>query len=263
MSTRCSRPPTSRASRRAAGGRRGRLPGRAVRRRAGRRRCPRPTRCSASTTTPTSRPGCARSWRGSSTHPHTPQDRRRLLPISPVDRQSERPTGRPVAPRDPAGAGPMAPLKLASRLRPAVHVLRDPVVPRLVREPAAHRGPRRGPVAGRRRGPRAVPRQRELHVLRQGPRRPPAPRDAAAGAGRDRRQSNGSGSPTSSRPRSGPGCSRRSRPRRAWRRTSTSPSSTPATRCCAGCAGSVTRRASWACSTGSGRWRRRPGSAPT
>ena len=34
-----------------------RLPGRAVRAGAGRRRCPRRTRCSASTTTPTSRPG--------------------------------------------------------------------------------------------------------------------------------------------------------------------------------------------------------------
>ena len=36
-----------------------------------------------------------------------------------------------------------------------------------------------------------------------------------------------------------------------WRRTSTSPSSTPATPCSGGCAGSATRRASSACSTGS------------
>jgi ribosomal protein S12 methylthiotransferase len=40
---------------------------------------------------------------------HTPQDRRRLLPISPVDR-----TAAPVAPRTRLETGPMAPLKLAS-----------------------------------------------------------------------------------------------------------------------------------------------------
>ena len=45
----------------------GRLPGRAVRRGPRRRRCPRPTPCSASTTTPTSPPGCGRSSRASST----------------------------------------------------------------------------------------------------------------------------------------------------------------------------------------------------
>ena len=39
----------------------------------------------------------------------------------------------------------------------------------------------------------AVPGQRELHVLRQGPRRPPAARDAAARAGRDRRRRAGAG----------------------------------------------------------------------
>jgi len=46
---------------------------------------------------------------GERPQPHTPQDRRRLLPISPVDREAA-----PVAPRSRLTAGPMAPLKLAS-----------------------------------------------------------------------------------------------------------------------------------------------------
>jgi ribosomal protein S12 methylthiotransferase len=46
---------------------------------------------------------------GETHQPHTPQDRRLLLPISPVDR----PTAT-VAPRRRADRGPMAPLKLAS-----------------------------------------------------------------------------------------------------------------------------------------------------
>jgi ribosomal protein S12 methylthiotransferase len=46
---------------------------------------------------------------GEKLHPHTPQDRRRLLPIAPVDRSAA-----PVAPRTRLESGPMAPLKLAS-----------------------------------------------------------------------------------------------------------------------------------------------------
>jgi len=46
---------------------------------------------------------------GERPHPHTPQDRRRLLPISPADRPAA-----PLAPRSRLTAGPMAPLKLAS-----------------------------------------------------------------------------------------------------------------------------------------------------
>jgi ribosomal protein S12 methylthiotransferase len=42
-------------------------------------------------------------------HPHTPQDRRLLLPISPVDRSAPE-----VAPRRRLESGPLAPLKLAS-----------------------------------------------------------------------------------------------------------------------------------------------------
>ena len=50
----------------------------------------------------------------------------------------------------------------------------------------------------------------------------------------------GSGSATCSRPRSGPAWSRSWPARRAWRRTSTCRSSTPAARCCGRCAGSAT-----------------------
>jgi ribosomal protein S12 methylthiotransferase RimO len=46
---------------------------------------------------------------GERPQPHTPQDRRRLLPISPVEREAA-----PVAPRSRLTTGPMAPLKLAS-----------------------------------------------------------------------------------------------------------------------------------------------------
>ncbi len=46
---------------------------------------------------------------GESLHPHTPQDRRRLLPISPADR-----TAPEVSPRQRLEDGPLAPLKLAS-----------------------------------------------------------------------------------------------------------------------------------------------------
>ena len=46
---------------------------------------------------------------GEAHHPHTPQDRRLLLPISPVDR-----TAPEVAPRQRLESGPLAPLKLAS-----------------------------------------------------------------------------------------------------------------------------------------------------
>jgi len=46
---------------------------------------------------------------GETHHPHTPQDRRRLLPITPADR-----TAPEVAPRQRLESGPLAPLKLAS-----------------------------------------------------------------------------------------------------------------------------------------------------
>jgi ribosomal protein S12 methylthiotransferase RimO len=54
---------------------------------------------------------------GETQHPHTPQDRRRLLPISPADRPAADVARRDTTdetPRQRLGTGPMAPLKLAS-----------------------------------------------------------------------------------------------------------------------------------------------------
>jgi ribosomal protein S12 methylthiotransferase len=96
--------------------------------------------------------------------PHTPRDRRRLLPIAPADR-SVAATQVPDLPEGPAAgqrAPPAAPparrrprraAEAGVRLRPPVHVLRDPALPRLLRLPPAHRAGRRGPVAGRPRRP--------------------------------------------------------------------------------------------------------------
>ena len=139
-----------------------------------------------------------------------------------------RPRVRPPRRAPPPRRRPDGPAEAGQRLRPPLLVLRDPVLPRLVRLPAARRRARRGALAGRAGRARAVPGQRELHVLRQGPRRPAAAGDAAARAGRRRRHRAGPGRPTCSPPRPGPAWSRRSRRRRAWRRTSTCPSSTPA-----------------------------------
>ena len=178
-------------------------------------RCPRPTRCSASTTTPTSRPGCGRSSRGRPTG-RTPRrtgaaaadlpGRARRLHVSRARPRSARdrpPTGRrdrrgrrgdrPRAVRRRLDGGPMAAAQAGQRLRPALLVLRDPELPRLVRQPPPQRRAARGALAGRAGRPRAVPGQRELHVLRQGPRRPPAARDPAARAGRGRRRRPGAG----------------------------------------------------------------------
>ena len=128
--------------------------------------------------------------------PHSPRDRRTLLPITPVERQGHAVSvpGHASACRGPgldaAGAAPPA-RRLAGRpaqaglgLRPAVRVLRDPVVPRRVRLPAGRRAAGRGGLAGLAGRPRAGPGQRELHVVREGSRRPAAARAAAAGAGR-------------------------------------------------------------------------------
>ena len=172
-------------------------------------RCPRPTRCSASTTTPTSPPGCASILGRRDAPTRTrPQDRRTLLPLSPVDRGRGRaararprpgPTGRrgpatgPRAVRRRLDGGPWPPLKLASGCDRRCSFCAIPTLPRLVRLPPPDRRARRGALAGRAGRPRAVPGQRELHVLRQGPRRPAAARDAAARAGRGRRRRAGAG----------------------------------------------------------------------
>ena len=68
----------------------------------------------ASTTTPTSPAGCARSSPASSSTRTRPQDRRKLLPISPAER-ADAPAYQPGhGERRRLDAGPMAPLKLAS-----------------------------------------------------------------------------------------------------------------------------------------------------
>ena len=133
---------------------------------------------------------------GETQHPHTPQDRRLLLPISPAER-ADAPAYQPghgqERPAPPPRRRPDGAAEAGLRLRPPLHVLRDPGLPRLVRLPPALRRARRGPLAGRPGGPGAVPGLRELHVLRQGPRRPAAAGDAAARARGRRRRRAGAG----------------------------------------------------------------------
>ena len=89
-----------------------------------------------------------------------------------------------------------------------------------------------------------LPRQRELHVVRQGPGRPAACSTRCCPSWWPCRGSSGCGCPTCSRPRSGPACSTR------WpRRPGVVPyfdisfQHASASRCCAGCAGSASREA--------------------
>ena len=174
-STPCSPPPTEGPG--AKVGRR-RLPGRAVRRRAGRepargRRGARLRRLRGHR-----RAARRRARRARARARTSPRDRRTLLPITPVQRA--RRGGRVAVPGHALGARPaggrgsrarrpVGPAEDRLGLRPALHVLRDPVVPRRVRLPPAARDPRRGRVAGRAGRPRARAGQRELHLLRQGP----------------------------------------------------------------------------------------------
>ena len=90
---------------------------------------------------------------------HVPVDRRTLLPISPVQRPAAVARRRGARPR--LGARPLAgaavgqalrPVEAGLGVRPPVRVLRDPVVPRLVRLPAPARRAERGGVARRGRG---------------------------------------------------------------------------------------------------------------
>ena len=125
------------------------------------------------------------------------------------------------------------------RLRPALLVLRHPDVPRVLRLAPAHRRHRGGALAGGAWRARAVPRQRELDVLRQGPRRPRAAREAAARAHRRRGGRAGAGVLPAAR-RGAPGAARGDGRRYpASCRGTTCRSSTPRRPCCAGCAGSV------------------------
>ena len=162
---------------------------------------------------------------------HVPVDRRTLLPLSPVDRQdagspapgqrrtsaqpprSRRPARRawrrPAAPRrpPPAGRPAVGAAKIASGCDRrcafcAIPSFRGAFVSRRPADVLAEARWLAG--AGR---ARAVPGQRELHVLRQGPRRPAPARDPAARSSRRSKALRECGFRTSSRPRSGPGCS--------------------------------------------------------
>ena len=237
-------------------------------------RCPRPTRCSASTTTPTSRARLDDVLAGEPAGPHRPRDRRTLLPITPVSGRGTRSSvpghavrGRrvpglrtPPVLRRRLGDGAGRPAEAGLRLRPALHVLRDPVVPRRVRLPAGRRAARRGRPGWPRQGVRelvlvsenSTSYGKDLGDLRlletllpragRGAGHRPGPGVLPA-AGRD---------PA----RAGRG-DRRARP--ASRRTSTCPSSTPAR--------PVLRRMRrfgdterfLACSTRCGRWRPQAG----
>ena len=120
------------------------------------------------------------------------------------------------------------------RLRPALQLLRDPVLPRLVPLAPAGRRPRRGAVARVDGRARARSGQRELDLVRQGPRRPAGAGEAAAAARRGRRDRAHPGVlPPAGRTASGPARGDRDHARRRAR-TSTCPSSTRPRRCCGG-----------------------------
>ena len=117
------------------------------------------------------------------------------------------PTGRRVV-RGAARRPAVGAAEDRQRLRPAVLVLRDPDVPR---RRSCRAGPPTSLAEARWLAERGV---REVFLVSEnstsygkdlGDLRPA--RDAAARAGRRRRASSGSGSPTCSRPRSGPACS--------------------------------------------------------
>ena len=101
--------------------------------------------------------------------------------------------------------GPTAQPQAGQWLRPALLVLRDPELPRLLRQPAADRGARRGPVAGR-------ARARASCSWSARTPRPTARTSATYGSSSRCCPSwppstawTGCGSPTSSPPRPGPG----------------------------------------------------------
>ena len=124
-------------------------------------------------------PGRPRRDRRSRARAHGRRARPAAEPVRPA-------TG-PRAVRRRLDGGPMAPLKLASGCDRrcsfcAIPSFRGSFVSRRPSDVLAEA--RWLAAAGR---ARALPGQRELHVVRQGPRRPAAARDAAARAGRDRR----------------------------------------------------------------------------
>ena len=120
---------------------------------------------------------------------HQPVDRRRLLPVSPTHRPAAaaelglRGHGWLPRARHRLDDSPIGVPQAGVRVRPAVYVLRDPVLPGLVRVAADRRGAGRGPLACLDGRPGARAGQRELDVVRQGSRRPARARGAAAAAG--------------------------------------------------------------------------------
>jgi ribosomal protein S12 methylthiotransferase len=278
-STPCSRPPTSRTP----AARRPSWPSAAwpsATATSSPSRSPRPTPCSGSTTTPTSATGCAGRGGRAPRRPRAarPAPAAADLPDRAVRRRGGPPghgqhhpahPGRRARPARGRGArqrpprrtpaarvgGPTAPLKLASGCDRrcafcAIPSFRGSFVSR---RPGRRAG--RGPLARR-------PGRRELVLVSEnstsygkdlGDLRllETLLPELAAVDGID-----GCGCPTSSPPRPGRTCSRSSPRRPASCPTSTSPSSTRAERCCAGCAGSARPSRSSSCSTGA---RARPG----
>ena len=151
---------------------------------------------------------------------------------------------------------PDGPAQAGQRLRPALLVLRDPELPRLVREPPAQRRAGRGAAGWPTQGVRelflvsenSTSYGKDLGDLRLLETLLP---ELAAIDGVERVRVSYL-QPAETRPGPDRGDRRR---RRAWCPTSTCPSSTPAPRCCAGCAASATPTASSACSTRSASWR--------
>ena len=151
---------------------------------------------------------------------HVPRDRRRLLPLAPAARpvgrgcrdvpghravrSRRRPGKRTAVLRRRLAGGPIGTAQDRVRLRPALHASARS------RRSAAPTSPGRRPTSSPRRvgwsseGVREVlPGQRELLLLRQGPRRHPPAGASAGRAGRASTAWTGSGSPTCSRPRCG------------------------------------------------------------
>ena len=110
----------------------------------------------------TRRPGRGRRRRGARPRPIGGRAGRDHRGRSACHRATHRPA--------PARRRADGPAQAGQRVRPALLVLRDPELPRLVRLPTADGRARRGALAGRAGRARAVPGERELHVLRQGPR---------------------------------------------------------------------------------------------
>ena len=195
--------------------------------------------------------------------PHTPTDRRHAaadLAGRPAGRRGRGPrpcvrrrrtTTFPAGSRRSCAAGSTAarsPRQAGLRLRPPLRVLRDPVLPRLLRLAAARSDVlAEVAVAGRPGRARGRAGQRELHVVRQGPRRP-APAGGAAAAARDgdRHRAGPGGVPAAGRDAARPARGDRDDARRGALLRPVLPAREPHA-CCAGCAASAAARSSSTC----------------